>query len=313
MSQSLLLLAPPPDFLLGPLRDRYECLSGWTAEMLEDALKDHAGSIRGIVMAGGTVVPPDLLARLSALEIIAVNGVGYDGVPLPLCIERGVKVTNTPDVLTEDVADIALALVLMTFRGLVKANRALHADRWAEGFGTLTRAVGGKRAGIVGLGRIGKAIARRLQACGMEVAYHGRTRQEVDLGWFDSLSALAAWSDSLIVCCPGGPATRHLIHADILTALGTQGILINVSRGSVVNEQALIRALEQGVIAGAGLDVFENEPHVPEALRQQANVVLLPHVGSATRETRGAMAQLVLDNLAAHFSGRPLLTEVTPG
>lgn len=264
-------------------------------------------------MTGGTVVQPELLDRLPALEIIAINGVGYDGVPLPLCRERGVKVTNTPDVLTEDVADIALALVLMTFRGLVNANRALHVDRWAEGSNTLTRAVGGKRAGIVGLGRIGKAVARRLQACGMEVAYHGRTRQEVDLSWFESLSSLAAWSDALMICCPGGADTRHLVGADVLSALGEKGILVNVARGSVVDEQALILALERGIIAGAGLDVFENEPHVPDALKLMSNVVLLPHVGSATRETRGAMAQLVLDNLAAHFSGRPLLTEVNAG
>lgn len=310
MSTALLVLAQPPDFLLAPLQETFVCHVGWTADKLEQALEQHGGTIRGIVMAGGTVVPPSLLERLPALEIISVNGVGYDGVPLALCRERGVKVTNTPDVLTEDVADIALALVLMTFRGLVRANRALHEDRWADGFGTLTRALAGKRAGIVGLGRIGKAIARRLEACGMEVAYHGRTRQEVELRWFESLSALATWADSLIIACPGGPATRHLINGEVLTALGASGILINVSRGSVVDEAALIQALESGHIAGAGLDVYENEPHVPESLRSRDDVVLLPHVGSATRETRGAMAQLVLDNLRAHFSGQPLLTEV---
>lgn len=310
MKNELLLLASPPEFLLGPLSQGYVCHPAWTAENLAQALEQASGRIRGIVMAGGTVVPPALLEKLPALEILAVNGVGYDGVPLEVCRARGLRVTNTPDVLTDDVADIALSLVLMTSRGLVRANRDLHAGRWADGFGRLTHAVGGKKAGIVGLGRIGKAIARRLEACGMEIGYQGRTRQEVAFQFFDSLPALAEWSDFLVIACPGGAATRHLIDASILAALGTKGTLINISRGSVVDEEALISALENGVIAGAGLDVYEHEPHVPEALLKRDEVVLLPHVGSATRETRGAMAQLVIDNLAAHFAGRPLLTPV---
>lgn len=310
MKNELLLLASPPDFLLGPLREGYVCHPAWTAENLAQALEQASGHIRGIVMAGGTVVPPALLEKLPSLEILAVNGVGYDGVPLEVCRARGLRVTNTPDVLTDDVADIALSLVLMTSRALVRANRDLHAGRWADGFGRLTHAVGGKKAGIVGLGRIGKAIARRLEACGMEIGYHGRSRQEVPFQFFDSLSGLAEWTDFLVLACPGGAGTRHLINAAILSALGRKGTLINISRGSVVDEQALIAALENGVIAGAGLDVYEHEPQVPEALLKRDDVVLLPHVGSATRETRGAMAQLVIDNLAAHFAGRPLLTPV---
>lgn len=307
----VLVLAPLPEFLMKPLNEAYRVHMGRNAEELEASLEKAGPSVRAIVMAGGTVVPESLLSRLPSLEIMSVNGVGYDGVPLNACKARGVRVTNTPDVLTDDVADIALALVLMTSRSLIRANRDLHANRWAEGTSRLTQKVGGKKAGIVGLGRIGKAIARRLQACGMEVAYTGRSRQaEAGLEYFPELFALAAWSDFLIVACPGGPATRHLINADVLEKLGSGGILINVSRGSVVDEQALIDSLEAGTVAGAGLDVFEHEPAVPEALSSRDDVVLLPHVGSATRETRGAMGQLVLDNLEAHFTGRPLLTPV---
>jgi hydroxypyruvate reductase len=310
MHPTLLLLAPVSEFLIRALEESFTCRPGWTSDQLEHTLKEHAADIRGIVMGGGTVVSLELLDRLPALEILAVNGVGYDGVPLAACRQRGLKVTNTPGVLTEDVADIALALVLMTFRGLIRANRALHAGRWADGFGTLTRALAGKRVGILGLGHIGKAIARRLVACGMEVGYHGRSRQQVEWTWFDSLSALAHWSDSLIVACPGGPMTQHLVNEHILRCLGPTGVLINIARGSVVDEAALIRMLEQGCIAGAGLDVYEDEPTVPEPLLKREDVVLLPHVGSATRETREAMARLVADNLHAHFDGQPLLTPV---
>jgi lactate dehydrogenase-like 2-hydroxyacid dehydrogenase len=219
-------------------------------------------------------------------------------------------VTNTPDVLTDDVADIAVALVLMTSRRLVQANRLLHADRWNEGTSKLTGKVSGKRAGIVGLGRIGKAIAHRLSAFGMSIGYHGRKPQDVPYAFHASLNDLAAWSDFLIVACPGGEGTRHLINAEVLAALGAKGTLINIARGSIVDETALVAALSDGVIATAGLDVFEFEPRLPAELLAMGHVTLLPHIGSATRETRGDMAQLVLDNLAAHFSGQPLVTPV---
>ena len=218
--------------------------------------------------------------------------------------------TNTPDVLTEDVADTASALVLMTSRRLIAANRFLHTGAWTRGPFPLAHALRGKRAGIVGLGRIGKAIALRLEAHGMSVAYHGRARQEVAWEYFESLIEMAEAADFLIVACPGGAATKHLINAAVLTALGAKGTLINIARGSVVDETALIAALQSGVIRGAGLDVFENEPQVPEALMQCENAVLLPHLGSGTHETRREMARLVVKNLAAHFSGEPLLTPV---
>jgi lactate dehydrogenase-like 2-hydroxyacid dehydrogenase len=306
----VLLLAPLPDFLLQPLLAAYECHDYFHAKDKDALLAEVGAQIRGIVMAGGSVSPVALLERLPNLQIISVFGVGYDGVPVDWCRAHGVRVTNTPDVLTEDVADTASALVLMTSRSLIMANRFLHAGSWLKGPFPLAHAVRGKLAGIVGLGRIGKAIAKRLEAHGMRIAYHGRTRQDVTWDYFESLLELAKAADFLIVACPGGAATRHLVNADVLAALGAKGTLINIARGSVVDEAALIAALQSGVIRGAGLDVFENEPQVPQALMDCENAVLLPHLGSGTHETRRAMAALVVDNLAAHFGGKALLTPV---
>ncbi len=310
MSAPLLLIAPLPDFLRTPLNQQYELHDYFKADDKEAMLREHGARIRAIVGVGGSVVQPDFLERLPALEIISVNGVGYDGVAVDYCKGRGIRVTNTPEVLTDDVADVAVALVLMSSRGLVRANRLLHADKWGEGTSTLTSKATGKKAGIVGLGRIGKAVAKRLAAFDMEIAYHGRSSQDVPYAYHADLLALAAWADFLIVVTPGGAGTQHLINAKVLAALGAKGTLINVARGSVVDEQALISALRAGIIKGAGLDVFEHEPKVPAELQAMEHVVLLPHVGSATHETRRAMGQLVLDNLAAHFGGRPLPTPV---
>ncbi len=310
MKNELLILSPLPDFLMDPLRAAYICHDYFDAEDKAALLAEVGAQIRGIVMSGGGVSPVALLEQLPKLEIIGVFGVGYDGVPVDWCKAHGIRVTNTPDVLTEDVADMASALVLMTSRRLVAANRFLHAGAWTQGPFPLAHALRGKLAGIVGLGRIGKAIAQRLEAHGLRIAYHGRTRQEVPWEYFDSLIAMAEAVDFLVVACPGGAATRHLINAAVLTALGAKGTLINISRGSVVDEAALIVALQNGTIRGAGLDVFENEPQVPEVLMQCENAVLMPHLGSATHETRAEMARLVVDNLAAHFSGQAPLTPV---
>jgi lactate dehydrogenase-like 2-hydroxyacid dehydrogenase len=311
MPADILLIAPLPDFITAPLAQLYTVHDYHHAADKAGMLAEVGSRITGIVCAGGSVVGAALADQLPSLQIIAANGVGYDGIALDYCRARGIAVTNTPDVLTDDVADIALALVLMTSRGLVAANRALHADDWGKGANTLTTKVAGRRAGIVGLGRIGKAIAARLTVCGMEIGYHGRAVQsEVPYAFFAELLELARWCDCLVVACPGGAATRHLINAEVLAALGTAGTLINIARGSIVDEVALIEALEQGVIKTAGLDVFEHEPAVPARLLAMPQVVLLPHIGSATRETRGAMGQLVLDNLAAHYAGRALLTRV---
>jgi lactate dehydrogenase-like 2-hydroxyacid dehydrogenase len=250
------------------------------------------------------------MERLPKLEIVANFGVGYDAVDIKAAAERGVIVTNTPDVLTEEVADTALGLLLMTAREFSAAERYLRAGRWAkEGPYRLTPATMRDRTvGIVGLGRIGMAIARRLEAMLVPVVYHNRSpRTDVPYRHYPDLKSMAAEVDTLMIVLPGGVATKNLVDAEILKALGPNGILINIGRGSVVDEPALIDALEDGTILAAGLDVFAKEPHVPEALTAMENVVLLPHVASASVHTRDAMGQLVADNLISWFAkGKPL-------
>jgi lactate dehydrogenase-like 2-hydroxyacid dehydrogenase len=308
---AVLVLAPLADFLLEPLARLATCVWARTPSELEVAKKhESAPLVRAAVGAGSTVVTAELLESFPALDLVAINGVGYDGVDLTACRARGVRVTNTPDVLTDDVADLAVALMLMTSRCLLMANRSLHEGRWAEGASRLTHKLSGSKAGILGLGRIGKAIAQRLAAFDITVGYHGRQRQEVEMRFFENLEDMAHWCDFLVVACPGGPGTRHLVSKEVLAALGADGTLINIARGPVVDEQALVKALREKVIRSAGLDVFEHEPQVPEELLAMEQVVLLPHVGSATHETRGAMARLVLENVEAHFSGMQLVTPV---
>lgn len=307
---TILVTASLPPLLAVPLQESYRCLD-YAGAPDKDALVAHeADNIRGIVQGGGTLAPTTLLDRLPKLEIISVFGVGYDGVPTTYCREHGIKVSNTPDVLTDDVADIAVALVLMTGRGLLPANRALLAGDWPRGSNTLTMRLAGRRVGILGLGRIGKAIAERLAVMGMAIAYTGRSRQEVPYRFVADLKTLAAESDFLVVACPGGPATRNLVDADVLAALGSKGTLVNIARGSIVDEAALVTALQNKLIRGAGLDVFANEPQVPAALLTMDNVALLPHVGSATAETRQAMGDLCRANLDSWFAGNGVLTLV---
>ncbi|MCB1225158.1 MAG: 2-hydroxyacid dehydrogenase [Verrucomicrobiales bacterium] len=302
---ALLFLTPIPEFLRTPLEAEFEC---WEGEQRLNA--EEVDRVRAIVGHGGVQVDAVMLDRLPALEIVAVFGVGYDGVDVAACRAREVAVTHTPDVLSAEVADTALALTLATLRRLVEADAFVRRGDWERGAFPLTQRLGGRRAGIVGLGRIGREIAARLAACGMRIAYHGRTEQAVPYEWYPVLTELAAASDVLVIACPGGAGTRHLIDREVLDALGREGVLINISRGSVVDEAALIAALQEGRVAAAGLDVYEDEPRVPMALRELAQTVLLPHVGSATVETRGAMADLVVKNLRAHFAGAPLLTPV---
>ncbi len=305
----ILVTAPLPPFLYDPLKADYRCHDYHQSSHKPGLLAAEGARIRGLVQGGGTVTPTTLLDALPKLEIISVFGVGYDGVPVDYCRTRGIKVTNTPDVLTDDVADVAVGLVLMTGRGFGAAERYVRAGEWGKRPFALTAKLGGRTAGILGLGRIGKAIAKRLSAIGMEIAYTGRSAQPgVPYRFVPTLAGLAAASDFLIVACPGGPATRNIVNAEVLRALGAKGTLINIARGSIVDEPALVDALEGGTIKGAGLDVFGDEPRVPQALMAMDNVVLLPHVGSATRETRQAMGDLCKANLDAWFGERKTLT-----
>jgi len=270
-----------------------------------------APRIRAIAASGESKVPRELIAQLPALEIVSVFGVGYDGIDVAAARERGIAVTHTPNVLNDEVADLAMALVLAVSRRLVEADRYVRTGAWAKGPMPLARKVSGARIGIVGLGRIGNAIARRAEAFGMSIAYTARTEKaDAPYPYFATAEALAREVDFLVVITPGGAATRKLIDAKVLAALGKKGYLVNVARGSVVDEPALVEALRAGTIAGAGLDVFENEPNVPAELLALDNVVLTPHVGSATWQTRQAMADLSFGNLQAHFAGKPLLSPV---
>ena len=275
------------------------------------ALALVAPQVRAIAGSGESKVSAELMARLPALEIISVMGVGYDGIDVAAAKARGVVVTHTPDVLNDDVADLALGLMLSAGRQLPAADRHVRSGAWAaNGPMPLARKMSGARLGLVGMGRIGQAIAHRALAFGMSVAYTSRQRKSVPYRYVASTAALAAEVDFLVVITPGGAATRHLINAEVLATLGAKGILVNVARGSVVDEVALIDALERGTLGGAGLDVFENEPNVPERLRALPQVVLSPHIGSATGQTRQAMADLAFANLQAHFAGQPLPTPV---
>lgn len=294
-----------------PMEREFTVHKLWQAKDRAALIAEVGGRVRGVQTTGGHGADAKLIAALPRLEIISCFGVGVDAVDLDAARQRGVIVTNTPDVLNECVADLAMGLTLATLRRISLGDRYVRAGSWLKGPLPLAQEIGGRTMGILGYGRIGKAIAKRAEAFGMRIVYHGRKPQpDVAHKYYASLTEMARDCDVLMVICPGGAATQHLVNAEVLKALGPEGTLINVARGSVVDEQALVRALADGSLGAAGLDVFESEPKVPEALFAMDQVVLQPHVGSATHETRKAMGDLTVDNLRAHFSGRPVLTPV---
>jgi len=310
MKPVILSVAHLPDFLTDRLREAFD-FRDRVHEQNPASFDAIAPRVRGIVASGEARVTRELLARLPAAEIIAVFGVGYDGIDLDATRDRRVAVTNTPEVLTDDVADLALGLILAVSRELLPADAYLRSGHWADGPYRLTRKVSGARLGIFGLGRIGRAIAQRAEGFGMRIAYTDRSEiAGVKYTFFPTALEMAGQVDFFVVSAYGGPATRGRIDAEVLSALGPEGVLINVARGSVVDEPALIAALTAGRIRGAGLDVFADEPHVPHELLALENVVLTPHVASGTLQTRQAMADLAYANLAAHFAGKPVLTPI---
>lgn len=274
-------------------------------------IREHQDDIRGIVTVL-TPVSEKLIEALPNLEIISVGAVGVDHVDLNMAKQRDIAVTNTPDVLTDDTADTGIFLMLACMRRGVEGDAFVRAGLWQPGsklpYGTTQV---GKTLGIVGLGRIGKAVAERAKAFKMNIVYHGRHEQkDQDYKYYTDLKEMAAEADVLMLTCPGGEDTRHIINYDVLEALGPQGFVVNIARGSVINTQDLLVALSNKAIAGAGLDVYEKEPHVPPELLRMDNVVLLPHIGSDTMETRTKMGALVVENLLAHFGGGSLVTPV---
>jgi len=279
----------------------------------EALIASHGQNIRVAVCSGRIGVDSELMAQLPNLEAIINFGVGYDATDTKQAAERGIVVSNTPDVLNDCVADTALGLYLSTLRSLGAAERFVRNGSWAAGqnFPLATRA-SGKKVGILGLGRIGQAIATRLEAFGCEIHYHNRNQKPgVNYQYHSSAVDLAAETDVLIVAAAGGPQSAKLVNQEVLAAVGPQGFVINIARGTVIDEQALVEALRSGGIAGAGLDVFEKEPHIPAELLELDNVVLLPHLGSGTHETRTDMASLTLNNLRTYLEKRELITPIS--
>lgn len=307
----LLQVAQVPPFLTDRLKAEYTVHDFVAPSDPEGILREIGPNIRGIVAGGMQGPDAALINALDNLEIIASHSVGFDATDVAAAQAKGVIITHTPEVLTGDVADLAMAFILMAPRRIGESERFLRAGTWKERRMDLGTTVRGKRLGILGLGRIGMAVARRAEVFGLNIAFHD-TKPMGDLAYrsYPTLLDLAAASDMLLVACEGGAATRGLVDDAVLNALGPAGYIINTARGPIIDQKALVKALQDGRIAGAALDVFDGEPDVPAELMAMENVVLTPHIASSTVETRRAMGDLVYDNLKAHFAGKAVLTPV---
>ena len=307
MAQEIMQVSPLPPSMMNALQEADYIVHDHTH------IKDPGALVKvtALVGTGAAVVDKKLLSMLPNVKLIAICGVGYDGVDVVTAKEKGIVVTHTPGVLTDDVADLALGLVLSIGRRIPQADKFVRNGDWVSDAFPMTHKVSGARLGIVGMGRIGRAIAKRAAAFDMRISYTGReAKADVPYTFYKTATALAAEVDYLVVAVPGGDNTKNLIGASVLQALGTKGYLINIARGSVVNQPVLVQALKDKAIAGAALDVFWDEPIVDPELRRLPNVVLTPHIASATAETRQAMAALTLDNLQAFYERRALPTPV---
>jgi lactate dehydrogenase-like 2-hydroxyacid dehydrogenase len=309
MSHRLLQLGPLLPALETSLSTRYDVHALWKESDPKAFLAAHGGEFVGVVTSARYGADKALIDAMPALKVISSFGVGLDAIDLDAARARGITVGYTPDVLNDCVADTAFALVMDVARRITASDRFVRRGDWKKGQFPLATQVSGKKLGILGMGRIGRVIARRASGFDMAVRYHNRRQlDDVDYGYAASLKELAGWADFLVIASAGGAETRGLVSREILDALGPQGYLVNISRGTVVDEAALVAALQDQRIAGAGLDVFEDEPNVPEALFALDNVVLLPHLASNTHETRAAMARRVEDNLAAFLAGKPMIS-----
>jgi lactate dehydrogenase-like 2-hydroxyacid dehydrogenase len=309
----VLLIGPEKPVIAKGLNSTFNVVKLPDANARENFFSDQAPRIRGMAVAATSErIDGPFMSRFARLEIISSFGVGYDHIDAAWAGGHGITVTNTPDVLTEEVADTALGLLLCTVREFPQAERYLRSGQWLQGDYPLSKAtLRDRTVGLVGMGRIGQAIARRLDAMRVPVVYHSRRpAPHIRYRHYPNLLDMARQVEVLLVITPGGAQTRNLINAEVLAALGREGILINMARGSVVDEPALIKALQQGTILSAGLDVYAREPHVPPELIAMDNVVLFPHLGSASVTTRQRMDQLVVDNLLAWAAGKPPLTPV---
>jgi lactate dehydrogenase-like 2-hydroxyacid dehydrogenase len=307
----VLVAGPQAPALMTAVEREYSVHKLWLAADRDAYLREHGGAIRAIVTNAPVGADAELIDALPKLEIISSFGVGLDAIDLEAARRRGVIVTYTPGVLDDAVADLGLALLLAVSRRVCEADRFVRVGKWLQGKFPLGTSLRGKTCGIFGMGNIGRGVAIRGEAFGMKIAYFNpRPKPDLSYKYYDDAEALARDADFLVLTLPGGEATHHLVDARILAALGPSGFLVNIARGTVVDQAALVRALRSGGIAGAAIDVFEDEPNVPTELIALENVVLTPHVGSGTHETRNAMSELTFANLHAHFTGKPVLTPI---
>ncbi len=312
MAEDVLVICPLLKTCMDVLEETYSVHRYWKAADKAALLAEIGPGLRAVATDGHHGVPTDVMEAAPGLGVVASLGVGYDGIDIDACRARGIQVGYTPDVLNDAVAELTLGMMLALSRRIVETDRYVRDGRWiTEGAHPFATELTGRTAGIVGLGRIGKEIAVRCQAMKMQVVYHGRSEQaHQPYTFYSDLTDMAQDSDWLILIAPGGAGTRHIVNRQVLEALGPEGRLVNVARGSLIDEPVLVEMLQSGSIAGAALDVFDAEPKVPEALFALDNVVLSPHQGSATDKTRFGMGDLVVRNLAAYFAGRPLVTPV---
>lgn len=284
----------------------------WKEENPEQTLQNVKSEVQVVLSAfNGMQVTRAIIEELPNLELIAQFGAGLNNVDLAAAKDRMVAVSSTPDTPCNDTADTAIALILSTLRRFVEADVFVRVGKWQSSQFPTATSLTGKKVGIIGMGRIGQAIARRCEACEMQVSYYGPRKKDVPYSYYDNLETMAADVDLLVCACIGGETTHHIVNLPVLKALGPKGIIINVARGTVVDTESLLVALSNKYIGGAGLDVFENEPNIPEALISMDNVVLLPHIGGNTQETKTAMGELVIENIKAYFSGEKLVSPVT--
>jgi hydroxypyruvate reductase len=311
MSVELAVIGPQRPFVLETLEREFVVHKAFDAPDRAAALQPVAERIRGVVTNAMAGLPSTIIEALPHLEICAIMGVGLERTDLTLARQRGIVVTTTP-VLYDDVSDLAVVLAMTACRRIAAADRFVRSGQWLQGRMAPTQKFSGKRAGILGLGRIGTALCTRLQGFGMTIGYYDPLpKAGVPYQVYDSPVGLARNSDILFLCAAGGPAADHIVAAEVLDALGPKGVFVNVARGWLVDERALVRALKEGRLGAAGLDVFENEPHVPEELLELDNVVLTPHIASNTEETMQAMGECLLDNVRSWFAGKGAVTPVT--
>tara|TARA_X000000950_G_scaffold158169_1_gene193966 strand:- start:4315 stop:5256 length:942 start_codon:yes stop_codon:yes gene_type:complete len=310
IEKNVLIMSLFPNKITKLFDETFNTFKTYEQENAEKFIESLSDKIEAIAVMGGTTVSSELIKKLPKLKIIANYGVGYDAVDVKQATLSNVKVTNTPDVLNDEVADTAIALTLCVYKNIALANQFLLEKKWLISEYPLSKKFSGTKFGILGMGRIGKTIATRIESFNCEICYHSRNQKDVKYKYFSKLEDLAEYVDTLCVITPGGEETKHLVNANVLQKLGKNGFLINIARGTVIDQKALIYALQNNIIRGAGLDVFENEPNVPDDLINLSNVILTPHIGSATVETRYDMGKLVYDNIVQMLTTNTTISPV---